>query len=129
MPRGYDVNKESRDGLMMQVVMVETDIIDMGFGMFNCYEEPEIVEEYKEIITLDSFLTATSDYLSDVEHMDYIAEYVGMEYQICRDLNEDDMATYIVPYWSIKLRNPMDNKQVHIYAEVDSGEISYVITK
>lgn len=126
---GYDANKESREGLTTQVIMVETDKIDMGFGVFNCYEEPVAVEEYKEIVTLDGFLTAVSERLSDLGDMDFIAEYVGMEYQICSDLKEEDVATYIVPYWSIKLRNPMDNKHVYVYAEVNTGEISSVITK
>ena len=126
---GYDANKESREGLMTQIIMVETDKIDMGFGVFNCYEEPEVVEEYKEIVTLDGFLTAVSERLSDLGDMDFIAEYVGMEYQICSDLKEENAATYIVPYWSIKLKNPMDNKHVYVYAKVDTGEISSVITK
>lgn len=126
---GYDANKESREGLTTQVIMVETDKIDMGFGVFNCYEEPVAIEEYKEIVTLDGFLTAVSERLSDLGDVDFIAEYVGMEYQICSDLKEENAATYIVPYWSIKLKNPMDNKHVYVYAEVDTGEISSVITK
>ena len=122
---GYEKNKlygEETD-IMSEGFMVESDKIDIYYGEYNNYTEPVAVKKYGNMLPFEEVIKAVSNKLADLPGEKFELNNAGLIFRVFFSKHEKEYDYYIVPSWEFVFRNPINEDEVKVFVDIETGEV------
>ena len=122
---GYEKSELYGDetGVMSEGFMVESDKIDIFHGVYNNYTEPVELKVYGRMVSFEEAINIVSDKLTTLPGEKFELNYAGINYKEFFGGDERDYDYYIVPTWEFHFRNPINEDEVKVFVDIETGEV------
>ena len=110
-------------GVMSEGFMVESDKVDIYYGEYNNYTEPVAVKKYGNMLPFEEIIKAVSNKLADLPGEKFELNYAGLIFREFFSEHEKEYNYYFVPSWEFIFRNPINEDEVRVFVDVETGEV------
>lgn len=109
--------------IMSEGFMVESDKIDIYYGEYNNYTNPVEVKTYGKMVLFEDAVKSVSQKLASLPDEKFELNYAGLIYRKFNGKGEKEYDYYIVPSWEFVFRNPINEDEVKVFVDIETGEV------